>query len=122
MWQGAQQKTLRPPEAEVQDVAALEMSQMIPFPTCRAVSGGGILLGRNANASDGTAGTALSSGAGGGGSWGCAGLTETSTGKSPTGAGGGSLQQGGDGACRIVWGTGFLWPSNVPALAPCTLT
>jgi hypothetical protein len=86
-------------------------------------SGGGVLLGGNANATDGTAGNADSTGAGGGGSWGCGGLyTYQYCGEiPPNGAGGGANQPGGPGACRVVWGTGTSWPGSVPTLEGCVV-
>lgn len=87
-------------------------------------SGGGILLG-GYNASDpnsnGVPGNDTLTN-GGGGSGGCIGLPDSLTGvKPPMGAGGGVNQPGGDGACRIVWGSGTSWPSNVPSLPVCAL-
>jgi hypothetical protein len=82
-------------------------------------SGGSTLLGGNVPALDGVPGAGV--GAGGGGSNGCTGLFEAQDKgeNAPTGAGGGANQPGGHGACRVVWGDGTSWPSNVPTLEPC---
>lgn len=74
-------------------------------------SGGGINLA--GLGTSGTAGNAVFSG-GGGGSGGCSGLDGSAGGlQTVLGAGGGMKQQGGDGACHIVWGGDTSWPSNV---------
>jgi hypothetical protein len=62
-------------------------------------------------------------GPGTGGSEGCPGIPGNSVGEpgtgAPLGAGGGANQFGGNGACRIVWGDGTSWPSNVPPVTSC---
>lgn len=82
-------------------------------------SGGGVSLG--GLGTSGWAGANATLSYGGGGSNGCNGLSYNAGpgARAPTGAGGGANHLGGNGACRIVWGNGLSWPSNVPSLSGC---